>query len=428
MVVLSLGEKVKQLRQGKEMSLRELAGDFVSKAHLSLVENNKRSPNLKLLEYLAEKLDINLEYLLETELQQVERYCKLWIEEMKSQAVLLNLERVLELSENIFRYADEYNLIEMLGQTNLILGQTYLSIKKFDKAQKYIDSAILYFYEIKDYRKLSISLVKLGNVYYRKGLYEISLNNYQRALSFYGKLDVEDLKLKSNIYFNLAACHNDMKNSDLAIRYADEVCKIDKEVSDKERYAKSLIKFSSTLIRANKYEDALCILRESNNVLDNEYQPTIKAQIENNLGYIYLKTDQLDKAYEHLLEAKQLKVSYNPEDLPSTLYELHKYYLLVDEESKALEVLEEALEFSKIKGLKKYIIEGLNLYIDYYIKKEDDKSALEKFPSLIDVLKSTQRKKDLVDVYLKKGNLLMKVGKEKESLQAFNKGYELNIK
>lgn len=42
MIILSLGKKIKKLRTEKGMSLSELAGDFVSKAHLSLVENSKR--------------------------------------------------------------------------------------------------------------------------------------------------------------------------------------------------------------------------------------------------------------------------------------------------------------------------------------------------------------------------------------------------
>lgn len=52
MIMLSLGKKIRNQRKEKEMSLRELAGNFVSKAHLSLVGNNKRSSNMKVLKFL----------------------------------------------------------------------------------------------------------------------------------------------------------------------------------------------------------------------------------------------------------------------------------------------------------------------------------------------------------------------------------------
>ncbi len=426
MKVFSLGEKIRKLREKKGMSLKELAGDFVSKAQLSLVENNKRSPNIKLIEYLADKLDTNLEYLLETELQQAKKYCKLLLEEIKCQSILKNINRIIELYKDIVNYAKKYNLIKILGETDLIVGQTYLSIKDYEKALDYIESAILYFYESKDYKNLSKSFLKQGNIYYLKELYEVALNSYQKAISFYGNLEEGDLELKSDIYFDLAACYNNLKNHDLAISYANEVCQIDKKLKDKERYVKSLIKSSSTLIRTNKFEKAKEVLLEANYILENKKQNITKAYVENNLGLIYLETKQYDKAYEHLSEAKKLKVNYNSDELPSTLFELHKYYLSIFKEEKAVEVLEEGLKYSTDKGLKNYIIEGLNLYVDYYIKSEEYKNALQRLSNLIKLLESVQRKNDLLDAYLKKGNILIKMRKENEALQAFNKGYKLN--
>jgi transcriptional regulator with XRE-family HTH domain len=39
MELLTIGEKIRRLRKEKNMSLRELGGDFVSKAQLSYIEN-----------------------------------------------------------------------------------------------------------------------------------------------------------------------------------------------------------------------------------------------------------------------------------------------------------------------------------------------------------------------------------------------------
>jgi transcriptional regulator with XRE-family HTH domain len=46
MELLTIGEKIRRLRKEKNMYLRELGGDFVSKAQLSYIENGKASPKL----------------------------------------------------------------------------------------------------------------------------------------------------------------------------------------------------------------------------------------------------------------------------------------------------------------------------------------------------------------------------------------------
>ncbi|HCW72953.1 MAG TPA: transcriptional regulator, partial [Clostridiaceae bacterium] len=75
MEVLSLGEKVKKRRKELNMTLKDVAGNRVTPGQISLVESSKSNPSMDLLDYLAETLDISVEYFMESETTQADRIC-----------------------------------------------------------------------------------------------------------------------------------------------------------------------------------------------------------------------------------------------------------------------------------------------------------------------------------------------------------------
>jgi transcriptional regulator with XRE-family HTH domain len=58
---MEIGDRIRKLREEKGLSLRELESRIkISYSHLSRIENNKKKPNLDLLELLAEFYDVPL--------------------------------------------------------------------------------------------------------------------------------------------------------------------------------------------------------------------------------------------------------------------------------------------------------------------------------------------------------------------------------
>lgn len=60
---MTLGERIKELRKERGLTLVELAGSKITKGMLSLIENNKSNPSMDTLEYLAETLGVSISYL-----------------------------------------------------------------------------------------------------------------------------------------------------------------------------------------------------------------------------------------------------------------------------------------------------------------------------------------------------------------------------
>jgi transcriptional regulator with XRE-family HTH domain len=59
----NLGDRIRKLRERSGLSLRELEEKInISYSHLSRIENNKKKPNLELLETLAKFYDVDMPY------------------------------------------------------------------------------------------------------------------------------------------------------------------------------------------------------------------------------------------------------------------------------------------------------------------------------------------------------------------------------
>ena len=71
MEILSTGEKIKRARIFKGITLKELCEDKISIAKMSCIENGKAKADRELLEYIAEKIEIDLNYLIEDVYEQI---------------------------------------------------------------------------------------------------------------------------------------------------------------------------------------------------------------------------------------------------------------------------------------------------------------------------------------------------------------------
>ena len=98
----TLGERIKKLRKEKGLTLQALAGDKLTKGMLSLIENNKANPSMESLTYIAERLGVDKNELLEEVspaelrdlLQEVE---KLYLR--REEDMTAGFEKIIELVE-----------------------------------------------------------------------------------------------------------------------------------------------------------------------------------------------------------------------------------------------------------------------------------------------------------------------------------------
>ncbi|MGG0670932.1 helix-turn-helix transcriptional regulator [Lederbergia citrisecunda] len=64
-LLATLGERIRSLRKQRNMTLEALAGEQLTKAMLSYIENNKANPSMESLSYIAKRLGVEVSQLLE---------------------------------------------------------------------------------------------------------------------------------------------------------------------------------------------------------------------------------------------------------------------------------------------------------------------------------------------------------------------------
>ena len=76
MEILSTGEKIKRARIYKGVTLKELCGEKISISKMSCIENGKIKADEDVLKFIADKLDIDFEYLVQDVYEQISNNLK----------------------------------------------------------------------------------------------------------------------------------------------------------------------------------------------------------------------------------------------------------------------------------------------------------------------------------------------------------------
>ncbi|MBT2571716.1 helix-turn-helix transcriptional regulator [Planococcus sp. ISL-110] len=96
----TLGERIRDLRKQKNLTLQSLAGSQLTKGMLSLIENNKANPSMESLAYIAERLEVDRNELLEdvptSELRDLlEEVEQLYTQEMISDELIVKYQKIV---------------------------------------------------------------------------------------------------------------------------------------------------------------------------------------------------------------------------------------------------------------------------------------------------------------------------------------------
>lgn len=200
---MSIGKRIKQHRKSIGLTQEDLAGPNLSTAMISLIERDMTNPSLKSLEYIAKKLNISVNYLLDENKNEMtySEYAQNTISLLKR---LLNSER-FEEAENIVNNIDE-NKIEYTYKGTLLKlkGELFLEKKMYQQSIDEFKMALIYFtpHDIEEHVDV---YCKISTCYKLLNRYQFSIENALYGLMLL-KTNYSDNYplLKLTLLFNLA--------------------------------------------------------------------------------------------------------------------------------------------------------------------------------------------------------------------------------
>lgn len=361
MEILSTGEKIKRARIYQGVTLKELCGNKVSISKMSCIENEKVKADKDVLEYVAEKLNLDYDYL---------------VRDVEDQ-----------IKENL-------NLIE----NNLIKEE------ELDEAiNNNLNYAILY-----SYNELAFELIhKLFTFYVERNKVE----NVQLIISQYYELYEKNNTIKNTItyYADMAKFFYSIKEFNEAINYYSRVRGLIKSQSnfDKERYCYIAYKEGKSYNNLKKYENAYEIISEAIIYIDNIENKNIISDIYDIFANLSIKLRKSDSeryiklTYEHKKDnLKQLAI------FKSTSGESYFY---IDDKERAIKEINEGIEIFP-KDNKEEYVDFLNNAIDILYKNKEYEFAYEITDKALDLAIDTNNIKLIEKAYYLKGMILQKKG------------------
>lgn len=344
MEILSLGEKIKRRRKELGMTLKDLAGDRITPGQISLVESSKSNPSMDLLEYLANCLNISIEYLMESEEAQAEKIC-IYFENMAESHILNDeLDQADEYIENALFYAEKYELEYRKARNLYLRGKIYTLKKELGLAQQYFLSANVIFIKDNYFEDIINTFIKLGMITLEMQAYHSACSYFHQSEKVYNDSNLENDFLIGQIYYYIAFTYYKLEDLDKAINYSYLSNSKFKKVNDKKEYAKSLMLLSKEFSKKGDINNAI---KYSNKVLklfkeidDCKYI----AHIENSLGKLFSEFDNIEESFVHLYKAKNLRKDFKDEEYIDILVNICKNYIKLKDVEKAKEALEEILD------------------------------------------------------------------------------------
>ncbi|MEG0775302.1 helix-turn-helix transcriptional regulator [Clostridium sp.] len=169
---LFLGEKIRSLRQEKNLTQHELSSKVLSRPTLSKIESNKVSPSIEQLEYLSQKLEVPITYFFLSDLSNELYYPSNHI------SMLYNSEKYADIATNYETQKYNYTLIDLY-----YIGMSYFMIDLFHQSAKLLKKFIcLYKSENLNIKRsycaeIAVALNTLAKIVLKN-------KNYEKALKY----------------------------------------------------------------------------------------------------------------------------------------------------------------------------------------------------------------------------------------------------
>ncbi len=425
MEILSLGEKIRNRRRELDMTLKDLAGDRVTAGQLSFVELGKSNPSAELLKYIAERLQVDLDYLLESESAQARKICEYDIKMAQAYIYDKKYEDANELLDKSYDMAKRYGLENMLGMIELNKGRIALDGNEYEKAAEYFLNANVYFIENHCFSGEIDAYMLMGETAYKRGVYELSLGYFNQAKALYGMSGFCDDNLKAEICFKICLCCINLNRLDEADEHLKCVEYYLNSINDKSEYAHKLMSVSLTYRDSRNYEMALHYADSALDFFREIDDMECLTKMKMDIGFIYSDKGDLDKSDYYLEDCKKnmsirnvidaakiyLKLAYN--DIRRNRFDKVKEHI-----KKSFELF---VEDDDIDGQ----IECYSLLSDMYILKKEYSNCEEALNAGLSLLKSIDKPFKLMKYYIKIGKYYGLMGDKQRQMEYMDKAYSM---
>ncbi len=314
-----------------------------------------------------------------------------------------------------------------LGNASIIVGNYEDAKNHFRKAKTIFESLVENEEENKTFiYGLARCYSSLGVIFSQEGNYYESLDNYQKGLKLYLKINHKSGISRS--YNNIGVVYKSRSKNEKALEYFKKAFKIQEQIGE-QTMPVTLTNIGVIYFENNKLKEAYSYYTKAEKLFKTIENKRGLALLQNYWGDYYVKTKAQDKAEEYYKKALDLYQSIqNKFGASLALYNLGTLYLEQKKLEKAMTLATQSLNYAKEIGILDQIYHSEKLISDIYFAQNQPALSLEHYKNYsiardsLNTLESTQKfdRAEMDFEYQKKEALFKEKNKREHLLLVFS--------
>ncbi|WP_096434981.1 helix-turn-helix transcriptional regulator [Alteribacter populi] len=329
-----IGDRIKELRIEKDLSVEELADGILSPKYIQDIEHNIRHIPDDILPELASRLGTSVDSLLGIEKETNIRKAN----ELLDSALRYTYRDLLDLAKDNILQAKGLEADfskELRVKLSLVECLTLIKEEEIDDAYNLIQS--LDSVDVERYNDLYFIYLRIYGVihFYREEFWK-AIMSFHQAINV--KVNFEKHPFEVGVsYFNLGMTYAYIGNLSWGEQHLKKAESIFQDIGEIKQLTDTYINLGNIYYRRRDYEDALDIYKKAQNLLIYNSDLRTSSFIFNNIGLVYLELKNFKKAIEYGTRSLSLKKKLNsfPTDIMNTLEILTKSHLYSNEKEMA---------------------------------------------------------------------------------------------
>lgn len=247
MEIFTVGEKIKRSRIYLDLTLKDLCSDKISVSKLSCIENNKVVPEDWILDFIAPKLNVDLNYLKQTTSEQISKNIK----DIKNKTFSKNYISTLEYN---YKYAYDCEYYNIAINILHLLFEYYIKNNELNKFQIYTST---YFNLQERVYSINIKLIYLQDM----GRYFLELGQYIQSSDHFATIiklseEAKDYVQLANAIYGEATSWYNLKEIEKSYKIAFKILNLMQYLEDdlKRARAYSLLAVLSLTLDNGSFE------------------------------------------------------------------------------------------------------------------------------------------------------------------------------
>jgi HTH-type transcriptional regulator, quorum sensing regulator NprR len=182
-----IGRKIRQLRLERGLSQQQLAGQEMTRAFISLVESGKCRPSPDTLRIIARRLEKPVDYFTADSPPMEDRAALAFAlltgaeAELQPGAPLKRMRETRQKLEQVLTLVSGTDHRGLQGHACLLLGRVLRALAQYEEAQEQCITALGFFKDDKDTRRLTDTYKELGDLYYLTADFPKAVSAYKSA-------------------------------------------------------------------------------------------------------------------------------------------------------------------------------------------------------------------------------------------------------